>query len=588
MALASGFVHSNSRPLYVSGGNDSSIALWEVSGASNRPNRSDDTADGKHFIQGHALVMANDLQTEHLLESLRQFVSFRTVSSDIKCKADSRRAASWLRSVFKRYGAVTELLTTEQGCNPVVFAEFRGTPKSRNNKTRILFYGHYDVVAAKSTKEKGWSADPFSMHGKDGYVYGRGVTDNKGPVMAAIYAVAELVAQNALECDVVFLIEGEEERGSRGFKQAIVQNKSLIGSVDYILLANSYWLDDEVPCLTYGLRGVIHATVEVNSDEPDLHSGVDGSKLLDEPVKDLMTLLARLSGPHGRIQIPQFYDDVKSISPQEKLLYEEIARALIERNPNLGGADNLIQSLLARWADATLTIHNFKTSGPQNSTIIPRHAQASLSLRLVPNQSVSQIASDLSSYLKNEFAKLESKNHLTVTIGNQAEPWLGDYNNKLFQTLEQAIMEVWSPKNINRRISLSSQPSSSSRTVNGRRPSTGAKGAPATSSTLAQGSSTPIMAPQDKTPLSPPISESPMTLTPSTTFPRARRPLYIREGGSIPAIRFLEKEFSAPAAHLPCGQASDNAHLDNERIRVLNLYNSKEIFKRVFLELPKE
>lgn len=512
-------------------------------------------------------------------------MSFRTVSSDVKCRADSRRAASWLRSVFKRHGAVTELLSTEQGCNPIVFAEFRRNLIKQKTKTRILFYGHYDVVAAKNTKDKGWSANPFSMHGKDGYVYGRGVTDNKGPVMAAIYAVAELVAQNSLECDVVFLIEGEEERGSRGFKQAIVQNKNLIGNVDYILLANSYWLDDEVPCLTYGLRGVIHATVEVHSDEPDLHSGVDGSKLLDEPVKDLMSLLARLSGPHGKVQIPQFYDDVKPVTAQEKLLYEEIARTLIERNPDLGSSSNLINSLLARWADATLSIHNFKTSGPQNSTIIPRHAQASLSLRLVPNQSVAQIAFDLSAYLNAEFARLESKNHLTVTIGNQAEPWLGDYNNKLFQTLERAIMEVWSPR-VPRRTSLSSQPPPA-RNVNGRRPSTGAKGAPATSSTLAQGSNTPVILPTDKTPLSPPIMDSPLSLTPSTTFPRARRPLYIREGGSIPAIRFLEKEFSAPAAHLPCGQASDNAHLDNERIRVLNLYNSKEIFRRVFVELPR-
>jgi di- and tripeptidase len=78
---------------------------------------------------------------------------------------------------------------------------------------------------------------------------------------------------------------------------------------------------------------------------------------------------------------------------------------------------------------------------------------------------------------------------------------------------------------------------------------------------------------------------------PSSYFPfsaKRRKPLYIREGGSIPAIRFLEKEFDAPAAHLPCGQASDNAHLDNERLRLVNLYKSRDIFRQVFKELPQK
>ena len=85
------------------------------------------------------------------------------------------------------------------------------------------------------------------MVGKDGYLYGRGITDNKGPLMAAIYAVAELLSQDALELDVVFIIDGEEEMGSRGFSTAIQRNKTLIGDIDYILLANSYWLDERFP-----------------------------------------------------------------------------------------------------------------------------------------------------------------------------------------------------------------------------------------------------------------------------------------------------------------------------------------------------
>lgn len=546
------------------------------------------------------------------MDALKQFISFKSVSSDPTCKVDCRKAASWLRSVLRGFGAATELIKTDDGCNPIVFARFRGIAEIASTRKKILFYGHYDVVRAEKKENELDLKDPFLMEGVDGYLYGRGTSDNKGPIMAAIYAVADLVSRKALESDIVFIIEGEEECGSRGFKQAIQRSKQLIGDIDWILLANSYWLDDEVPCLTYGLRGVIHATVEIQSDEPDLHSGIDGSSLLDEPLKDLVMLLAHLVGRHGKVEIPGFYDAVLPITEHERSLYSDIARTLLERDSSLGSEETLTASLIKRWADPTLTIHNFKTSGPQNSTIIPRSAQAALSIRLVPNQEVEQIAKALVDFLQGEFAEMESKNHLSVTIGNQAEPWLGDYTNSLFQTLEKAIMDVWATPESARRVSLSP-----AQILSPKSPVfASSKGGltllkPATSSTLAQSSTSPTIpnppttsltgtdepfftslgasllnGATDLEPKNPRANLRPPPLRRPTQQPR--KPLYIREGGSIPAIRFLEKEFGAQAAHLPCGQASDNAHLDGERFRVLNLYNSKEIFRRVFEGLRGE
>lgn len=478
---------------------------------------------------------------------------------------------------------MTELINTDHGYNPIVFANFRGKGGEGTKRKRILFYGHYDVVRAESKDESFWHKDPFTMEGVNGYLYGRGTSDNKGPIIAAIYAVAELVSRRLLDMDIVFLIEGEEECGSRGFKDAVQRNKQMIGDIDYILLANSYWLDDEVPCLTYGLRGVIHATVEVRSDEPDLHSGVDGSSLLDEPLKDLVSLLAHLTEGRGRINIPGFYDEVLPVTSHEKFLYEDIARTFLSRDPSLGSMETFATSLIKRWADPTLTLHGFKTSGPQNATIIPRSAQASLSMRLVPNQEVTDIASSLSDYLHTQFAELRSKNHLNVTIGNQAEPWLGDYNNSLFQTLEHAVMTVWNSSEGRRRQSQSQSHNRLSHLpTNSQDRATVSTSKPATSSTLANSSTSPTT--------EHPLSSLETALREATNANQTamRKPLYIREGGSIPAIRFLEKEFDAPAAHLPCGQASDNAHLDNERFRVMNLYNSKEVFQLVFSQLPKK
>jgi di- and tripeptidase len=380
-----------------------------------------------------------------------------------------------------------------------------------------------------------------------------------------LFAVADLVSEQPLDSDIIFLIEGEEESGSRGFEKAIKRNRDIIGDVDWILAANSYWLDDEVPCLTYGFRGVIYASIQVESDHPDLHSGVDGSELMDEALKDLVMLLAKLTGPHGRIEIPGFYDPILPVTDVEKEGYAEIANTLIHRNPALGDSQMLSASLMHRWRDASLTIHRFKVSGPENSTIIPRMASAALSLRLVPNQETAVIKMLLVDFLEDNFKKLDTKNHLTITIEHEAEPWLGNPDNELFQTLEDAVMDVWGPIGEGRNASTSPRTTAKG-TAN-------PKASPTTSSTLASGG--------DHTS----VASPPNTAAPNQ---KSRKPLYIREGGSIPSIRFLEKQFNAPAAHLPCGQASDSAHLDNERLRLANLYNSREIFKRVFRELPKK
>ena len=496
------------------------------------------------------------------------------------------------------------MLTTPNGHNPVILAKFKGNPKTSPSRKKILFYGHYDVIPAENDKG-GWHTDPFSLEGIDGYLYGRGASDNKGPIMAAIYAVSELVSEQALESDITFLIEGEEECGSRGFAQTIREHKQKIGEIDWILVANSYWLDDHTPCLTYGLRGVIHATVEVESSHPDLHSGVDGSALLDESLKDLVVLVSKLLGKHGHVEIPNFYDPVLPLTKDEERLYEDITTTLLNRNPDLGDATSLSASLMRRWREASLTIHRFQTSGPKNSTIIPRLARVALSMRLVPNQETSVIAASLVDFLHTEFDKLDSKNALKVTIDHQAEPWLGDVRNEIFNCLEEAIIDVWGSQTTNQRrrssaaaskllanLSASGPPKShrldpvSSTSLNRNSSDALTRATPATSSTLANGSVTLPEVPDLNDDADPGQADDGYFAPPAPTT-ESRKVLYIREGGSIPAIRFLETEFDAPAAHLPCGQASDSAHLDNERLRLLNLYKSKSIFKKVFRDLPR-
>lgn len=513
--LASAVTTYHGDQLYITGANDDKVRIWRMNGKCLT-----DTTDA-------------EVSEDMMITTLREFVSYKTVSSRPEFSEDCRKGANFLASLFKRLGGQVEILSTDKPHNPVVYAKFAGKLEPAEKRKRILFYGHYDVVPA-DTQEGKWATDPFKLTGTNGYLYGRGVSDNKGPITAALYAVTDLVQAKSLDSDVIFLIEGEEESGSRGFQETVRKHKQLIGPVDYILLANSYWLDDEVPCLTYGLRGVLHATICVDSKRPDLHSGVDGSYMMSEPLSDLTSLLSKLKGPRNRVMIPNFYSGILPVTPEEESRYDEITQTLIRRKPEAGPADVLKRSLMARWREPNLTIHRYKVSGPDGS-LVSSHASANISLRLVPGQEVEQVIESLVSFLRDEFEKSESTNSLTVHVDNKAEPWLGVPGNYIFRTLEEAVMRVWG---------MSSEDGSAE----------AADAHPAKRET-------------------------------DNKRPKNRRPLYIREGGSIPAIRFLEKEFGAPAAHLPCGQASDSAHLENERLRVTNLLKSREIFGQVFRKL---
>ncbi|TPX14563.1 uncharacterized protein E0L32_005255 [Thyridium curvatum] len=525
--LSSAVTTYRGEKLYITGANDDDVCVWRIR----------DKCAGD--------VVKKDESDDIMFKSLSELVSFKTISSRHEFAEDCRRGATFLGSLFKRLGGEVEMLSASKGRhNPVVYAKFSGKSEPAEKRKRILFYGHYDVVPADQKKGK-WHNDPFELKGMNGYLYGRGVSDNKGPIMAALYAVTDLMQAKQLESDVIFLIEGEEESGSRGFQETVQENKELIGKVDYILLANSYWLDDETPCLTYGLRGVLHATVCVDSPRPDLHSGVDGSYMMAEPLSDLTLVLSKLKGPKNRILIPGFYDGILPLRPEEEARYDEIAAKLVERNPEENGpAPALKASLMARWREPNMTIHRYKVSGPDGS-LVSSHASANISFRLVPGQEVDEVIASLTAFLREQVAALETNNSLSVTIDNRAEPWLGDPENYIFRTLEEAIVQVWGLDGGGEAVKNDD--------------GIGGGGGEAGSTTAAAVAAAP-------------------------TF-KSRRPLYIREGGSIPAIRFLEKVFGAPAAHLPCGQASDAAHLDNERLRVTNLLKSREIFGVVFRKL---
>lgn len=201
------------------------------------------------------------------------------------------------------------------------------------NKKTVTVYGHYDVFPVKKAE---WENDPFQLTGKNGYLYARGCSDDKGPILAILYAAAELQLAQCLPINLVFVIEGEEECNSDGLVQALSQYSSFFHDTDVVLLSNTVWLGENSvflfsfpflnhfspipntqPCLHYGLRGVLSISLTVSGPTKNLHSGIDGG-IFREPMGDLVSLLSSINHSHnGNILIPGFYDDIREISEDE-------------------------------------------------------------------------------------------------------------------------------------------------------------------------------------------------------------------------------------------------------------------------------
>ncbi|KAI9476215.1 MAG: hypothetical protein EXX96DRAFT_601897 [Benjaminiella poitrasii] len=520
----------------ISGSNDHTIKFWDMSSLSFN------TFEPFRRPSG---TFHEAPSSDTMMYVLEKWIAMRTVSGNPVYLEECRRGARFLKNVLQQLGAVSRMIPGVSGRNPLVYGKFTGKRSSSSEKKipTVLIYGHYDVIAAENEK-KLWGSDPFTLTGKNGYLYGRGTSDNKGPILASIFAVNELLKEGLLDVNVIFLIEGEEESGSVGFYEAIEKYKKLFEDVDMILLSNSYWLGEDVPCITYGLRGVIHATVTISNPRPDLHSGVEGGAV-PEPLMDLIHVLGKLVDNDKNVLIPGFYDNVSPLSEAEEKLYDPIVEwmrtsetaqsstrahhstiaspklTMAEKNDKerqckatVGNSETvdpmkLKQQLMSRWRYPTLTVHKIDVS-VNNPTIIPRSAKAAVSMRVVPDQTISDICAQFEQYIREVFAEnVLSDNKISVAIESAAEYWLGDLNSKYFKAVERAIQEEWNMK-----------------------------------------------------------------------------PLYIREGGSIPAVRWLEKFCNAPAVHIPFGQSSDQAHLHNERIRLLNLHAGKRIIKKLFTTLP--
>ena len=255
-----------------------------------------------------AFLETNRTQFEDDLSSLLRIPS---ISADAKHQADMRTAAEWVAGQFRGMGLTPELVETSG--QPLVYAESPHVP----GKPTVLVYGHYDVQPVEPLNE--WISPPFEPTKRNGNIYARGATDDKGQMLTHLFSTrAWLKARGKLPINLKFAIEGEEEVGSKGingFLDSPGGREKL--KCDVVVVSDCSQYGPGQPAITYGLRGIAFFELRVTGPKQDLHSGTFGGAVMN-PINAICKLLTSLIDEQGRITVPGFYDDVVPLTDRER------------------------------------------------------------------------------------------------------------------------------------------------------------------------------------------------------------------------------------------------------------------------------
>ncbi len=375
---------------------------------------------------------------DNYLKEYFSFLRFPSVSTDEKFAGKVRECADWVSKKLTTIGLESKVVPTAG--HPIVWAR----NKHRNGRPTVLIYGHYDVQPPDPLEL--WDSPPFEPVLKNGYVFARGATDNKGQIFSHILGLQETIEKNRdLPVNVDLVIEGEEEVGSQNLGKFLTDNRDAL-KCDVVLVSDTGMIARKTPTLSYGLRGVAALEVKVTGPKIDLHSGIFGGAVTN-PATALARLLATLHDQNGHIAVPGFYDDVVPLQDWEreswrKLPIDPDSEMLEETGaPSLFGEAGF--STLERiWARPTAEINGMGSGyqGPGTKTVLPSHAMAKLTFRLVPNQNGDAII-DL---VKKHFQKnMPTGVTLEMTSGHSGPWYLTDPHNKFGQAAQRALKKAF-------------------------------------------------------------------------------------------------------------------------------------------------
>jgi acetylornithine deacetylase/succinyl-diaminopimelate desuccinylase-like protein len=325
------------------------------------------------------------------LRELVDFLSIPSVSRDPSHRADMRRAAAWVAGQLAPFGA----RVVESDGHPVVLGEWLGAPGAPT----ILVYGHYDVQPPGDAAA--WTTPAFEPQVRDGRVYGRGATDDKGPVMVALKtAEAFLQHQGRLPLNVRFMIEGEEEVGSVSLPAFLEAHRDELVADLVVSADGAMWRPDE-PSISIAAKGLVGLDITVHGAASDLHSGRHGGAV-PNPIHALARLLTSLHHLGGGVAVEGFYDQVRPLGQAEQAAMARVPFDEEDYRRSVGApalhGEPRFSTLERLWARPTLEVNGIAGGG--SFTVIPSQATAHVSCRLVPDQDPDAVFAVIEAHLR--------------------------------------------------------------------------------------------------------------------------------------------------------------------------------------------
>ena len=375
-----------------------------------------------------------DANQERFIEELKELMRIPSVSAQRSHDSDTRACAEWLVAHFQTLGLEAGLV--ERGGHPIVRAAGKG-----KSVRRVMIYGHYDVQPEDPLDQ--WKTPPFEPTIRDGILYGRGSTDDKGQVFTHIKAVESLLKiEGELPCEVLFLLEGEEECGGESLARYVEDAKDEL-KPDVVIVSDSTMYDAKTPAITYGLRGMVMFEFTVKGPDRDVHSGAYGGAIAN-PAMVLSQMLSACVAPDGKVLIPHFYDEVAALEDWEadslaKLGFDEqafVGELNVTRPHGEAGRGTLERI----WMRPTFEINGMYGgyTGDGSKTIIPASATAKISCRLVPHQDPARIRDLVAEHIRSvcpDTVRLELSDFAT------SPPVLFDVNDPMFRAAQDALRQ---------------------------------------------------------------------------------------------------------------------------------------------------
>ncbi|MEZ4699977.1 MAG: dipeptidase [Rhodothermales bacterium] len=375
---------------------------------------------------------------DRFVDELIALLRIPSISTDPAYTGEVRRCAMAVADHLRMAGFDTvEVMNT--GGHPIVFAERIEDP----SLPTVLVYGHYDVQPPDPLDL--WTSPPFEPVVRDGRLYARGSSDDKGQMFMHIkMAEAYLQGEGRLPLNLKFIIEGEEESGSKHLRPFIERHRDLL-KADVVMISDTSMFAPAIPSITYGLRGLAYVQVELTGPSRDLHSGMYGGAI-ENPINVLASLIAGLHDADHRVTIPGFYDSVRPLTAEERATFAALPfdeagwkHAVSVTATRTEAGYSVLEGISAR---PTLDVNGIwgGYQGEGAKTVLPAKAGAKISMRLVPDQQPDAIVEKIRAYFE---ANVPTTMKLTFKDLHGGKPVIVDTTHPAMLAAAKALTDTY-------------------------------------------------------------------------------------------------------------------------------------------------